>query len=307
MVSIKDLSYSHPNKDLLFKNINLTVSKHEKTALIGNNGSGKSTLLKIIAGIIQPSLGFVYTASRPYYLPQLFGQFNDYTISQALGVDTRLKALDQILNGDASDKNLKLLNNDWTIAERCFQALSYWHLDWLDLKQKMSTLSGGEQTKVFLSGIAIYQPEIILLDEPSNGLDPIGIISLRDLLKQLRDSGTAIVVSSHRLGELEKLTSDYIFLYRGQVVSFGDRIASNRAGHLRVELASNGNYIAEKLLLSSKILSASDTELVIAVIDAEDVPNIVSELVKGGARITSVILQRENIEDVFLRLYNERT
>ena len=77
-------------------------------------------------------------------------------------------------------------------------------------------------------------PQLLLLDEPSNGLDPVGIVQLRDLLKQLRDSGTAIVISSHRLGELEKLTSDYIFLYRGEVVSFGDRIVAGQAGRLRV-------------------------------------------------------------------------
>jgi len=102
------------------------------------------------------------------------------------------------------------------------------------------------------------------------------------------------------------LTSDYIFLYRGQVVSFGDRIASDQAGRLRVELVSNGNYIAEKLLPPSKVLGVSDTELVISVSDVKDVPNVVRELVKDGADITSVLLQRENIEDVFLRLYDER-
>jgi ABC-type multidrug transport system ATPase subunit len=129
---------------------------------------------------------------------------------------------------------------------------------------------------------------------------------LRDLLKQLRDSGAAIVISSHRLGELEKLTSDYVFLYRGEVISLGDRIVAGQAGRLRVELVSNGNDIAEKLLSPSEILGASDTELEIAVSNPEEVPDIVSNLAKGGARITGVLLQRENIEDVFLRLYNER-
>jgi ABC-2 type transport system ATP-binding protein len=126
------------------------------------------------------------------------------------------------------------------------------------------------------------------------------------VLKRLRDAGTAIVISSHRLGELEKLTSDYIFLYRGEVVSFGDKITSDQAGRLRIELVSNGNNIAEKLLSPSKIISVSDTELEISVSNTEEVPDVVSNLVTNGARITGVLLQRENIEDVFLRLYNER-
>jgi ABC-type multidrug transport system ATPase subunit len=117
------------------------------------------------------------------------------------------------------------------------------------------------------------------------------------------------VISSHRLGELEKLTKDYIFLYRGEVVSFGDKITSGKVGRLRVELVSNGNQIAKKLLPPAKLLNSSETELVIAVGDDNAVPDLVSSLVKGGPRITGVLLQREDIEDiedVFLRLYNER-
>jgi ABC-2 type transport system ATP-binding protein len=151
----------------------------------------------------------------------------------------------------------------------------------------------------------LNDPQLLLLDEPSNGLDPIGIIRLRDLLKQLRDSGTAIVISSHRLGELEKLTSDYIFMHRGRIVSFADKITASQAGQLRVELVSNGVSIAETVLPAFRVLGVSDTELVIAVSDPDEVPDIVSDLAKGGARIMSVLLQRENIEDVFLRLCNE--
>jgi ABC-2 type transport system ATP-binding protein len=149
-------------------------------------------------------------------------------------------------------------------------------------------------------------PDVLLLDEPSNGLDPVGIIELRNLLKKIRESGTTIVISSHRLGELEKLTSNYIFLYRGQVVSFGDKIDSGQTGRLRVELVSDGEHIAQKTFSSEKILSASDTELVIAIGHPKEVPSVVRQLVEGGAEITNVNLQRENIEDVFLRLYNEK-
>jgi ABC-2 type transport system ATP-binding protein len=160
--------------------------------------------------------------------------------------------------------------------------------------------------RLALAVALMNDPQLLLLDEPSNGLDPVGIVHLRDLLKRLRDSGTAIVVSSHRLGELEKLTSDYIFLYRGEVVSFGDKVISGQAGRLQVEVVSKGGYIAEKLLSSYQVLGVSDTELGIAVDNVDDVPEIVSDLVKCGARIKSVNLQTEDIEDIFLRLYNER-
>ena len=157
MVILQNIIYSHPNKDVLFDNIHFTVDKQNKIALAGNNGTGKSTLIKIIAGILQPSAGFVKTGTRPYYIPQLLGQFNDLTIARALQVDDKLKALHEILNGHVTETNLALLNDDWTIEERCHEALRYWELESFDLKQQMKTLSGGQKTKVFLAGISIHQ------------------------------------------------------------------------------------------------------------------------------------------------------
>lgn len=196
MILLQNLSYQHPNKDLLFRNIHLAVNGGEKIALVGNNGTGKSTLLKIIAGELPPSGGTVTTDFVPYYIPQHFGQFNELTIAQALRIEDRLTALHQILNGDVSETNLELLRDDWTIEERCKAALLQWKLEDLDLSQQMSTLSGGQKTKVFLAGIAIHQPQIVLMDEPSNHLD----VEARELLYQLiqTTSSTLIVVSHDR-------------------------------------------------------------------------------------------------------------
>ncbi|PWV54317.1 ribosomal protection-like ABC-F family protein [Chitinophaga sp. S165] len=194
MLILQNLTYTHPNKDLLFDNIYLTVNQQDKIALIGNNGAGKSTLLKIIAGILQPSGGTIHTNAVPYYIPQIFGQFNGFTIAKALQIEDKLKALKEILDGKVTEENLTLLNDDWGIEERCADALNYWGLGNLDLTQEMSTLSGGQKTKVFLAGIAIHQPEIVLLDEPSNHLDRAG----RELLYQfIQDTSSTLIVVSH--------------------------------------------------------------------------------------------------------------
>lgn len=174
MLTLQNISYTYQNKDLLFSDINLTVNNHEKTALIGNNGVGKSTLLKIIAGELQPTYGQIIVETKPYYVPQIFGQFNHLNIAQALLIEDKLNALKEILNGNTSEENFNLLNDDWTIKDRCKEALNYWQLDDLDLSQKMETLSGGQKTKVFLAGISIHQSELVLLDEPSNHLDVSG-------------------------------------------------------------------------------------------------------------------------------------
>ena len=280
------------------KNISLSVNKGQIIGLIGPNGAGKSTFLNLMAGLIFPTKGCVtvcgYHArstkarSGLGYMPEYPTFLGRYSARAVLRYHGSLLGLSQKAISLQADKSIQQLQMQEFIDRPC------------------SDFSQGMKQRLSLAVALMNDPQVLLLDEPSNGLDPVGIIQLRDVLKQLRDSGAAIVISSHRLGELEKLTSDYIFLYRGEVVSFGDKIASDQVGRLRVELVSNGNDIAEKLLSPSKVLGVCDTELEIAANDPEDVPDIVSDLVKGGARIRSVNLQTEDIEDIFLRLYNER-
>lgn len=194
MLFLQNLSYIHPNKEVLFENVYLTVNSRDKLALIGNNGSGKSTLLKLIAGELQPHSGQLVLTASPYYIPQLFGQYNHLTVAQALRIDGRLLALQEILAGNVTEHYLTQLNDDWTIEERCQEALQYWQLTDVRLTQPLASLSGGQKTKVFLAGIHIHQPQLVLLDEPSNHLDTAG----RDLLYEfIATTSCALIVVSH--------------------------------------------------------------------------------------------------------------
>lgn len=206
MLTLQNISYQHPNKDILFSDINLTVQNQEKIALIGNNGVGKSTLLKIIAKKSQSSNGIINIESEPYYVPQIFGQFDQLTIAQVLKIEDKLSALHEILNGNTSEDNFNSLDDDWTIEDRCNEALSYWQLNNLDLSKKMATLSGGQKTKVFLAGISIHQPELILLDEPSNHLDNVSRQLLYDLVL---DTKSTLIIVSHDRKLLNLLNSVY--------------------------------------------------------------------------------------------------
>jgi len=294
----KSLLRGRTNAICALTNISLSVSKGQIVGLIGPNGAGKTTFLNLMAGLIFPTEGCLTVCGHPArsmearrslgYVPEKPAFLGCYSARAVLRYHGALLGLSRKAISIQTDKSVQRLQLQEFAERPC------------------SGFSQGMKQRLALAIALMNEPQLLLLDEPSNGLDPIGIMQLRDLLKELCDSGTTIVISSHRLGELEKLTSDYIFLYRGQVVSFADRITSDQAGRLRVELISNGNYIAEKLLPPSKVLGVSDTELVMSVSGVKDVPNVVRDLVKGGADVTSVILQMENIEDVFLRLYNER-
>ncbi|MGF7040282.1 ribosomal protection-like ABC-F family protein [Mucilaginibacter lappiensis] len=219
MLILQGVTYIHPNRDLLFADINLVINKQDKIALIGNNGAGKSTLLKILAGSLPPTSGHVKAASRPYYIPQLFGQYNNYSVAQALRVEDKLKALKEILDGNVTDENMTLLGDDWAIEERCKEAFTHWKLDELDLSQKMGTLSGGQKTKVFLAGINIHRPEIVLLDEPSNHLDTF---SRSILYHYIKSTNNTLVVVSHDRTLLNLLDNVYELSKRGITIYGGN-------------------------------------------------------------------------------------
>lgn len=219
MLILQNISYKHNNKKLLFDNISFTVNNHEKIALIGNNGSGKSTLLRIIAGESEPLNGELRLSSEPYYIPQIFGQYNEFTIAEALHIADKLKAFKEIIEGNVTEENLNILNDDWTIEERCNNALKYWKLQDLDLTAKMNTLSGGQKTKIFLAGILIHQPELVLMDEPSNHLDTAARGLLYDFIES---TSSTLLIVSHDRSLLNKLNTTYELSKHGVAVYGGN-------------------------------------------------------------------------------------
>lgn len=196
MILLQNISFGFPGGNLLFNHINLTIQSHTKSALVGSNGMGKSTLLKIIAGEIQPLNGNINIQGDIFYVPQMFGNFNHFTIAECLKIDRKLQALHKITNGDVDEMYFETLNDDWDIEERCQHALEHWGLDNFELTQKLEGLSGGQKTKVFLAGIQINQPDIIILDEPTNHLDREGRKLLYDLID--KTDATVVIVSHDR-------------------------------------------------------------------------------------------------------------
>ncbi|WP_460613020.1 ATP-binding cassette domain-containing protein [Hymenobacter seoulensis] len=143
MLLLQNLGYAHLNKDVLFDGLNLAVNRHQKIALIGNNGVGKSTLLQLMAGLLVPSSGHVQTSSAPYCIPQHFGQFNHLTVAQALHIEAKITALQDILDDQATEANMAVLDDDWTIEERSQEVLGHWGLAEVNLTHPLASLSGG--------------------------------------------------------------------------------------------------------------------------------------------------------------------
>lgn len=196
MILLQNISFGFPGGDLLFNHTNLTIQSHTKSALVGSNGMGKSTLLKIIAGEIHPLSGNISLQGEVFYVPQMFGNFNHFTIAECLKIDQKLHALEKITSGEVDEIYFETLNDDWDIEERCRHALELWGLSDFELTRKLEGLSGGQKTKVFLAGIQINQPEMIILDEPTNHLDMEGRKLLYDLID--KTDATVVIVSHDR-------------------------------------------------------------------------------------------------------------
>jgi ATPase subunit of ABC transporter with duplicated ATPase domains len=201
-IIVQDVSYAHPDGESVLKGIRFTIGKGEKAALTGNNGAGKSTLLRIIAGKLPPASGAVICSSAPYCVPQHFGQYNRLTVAEALGIDRKLDALHAILGGDASAANFDGLDEDWSVEERCLGALAWQGLEHISLFQPVGSLSGGEKTRVFLAGILIHEPEIVLMDEPANHLD---LWSRKKLYSFIETTRSMLLVVSHDITLLNLL------------------------------------------------------------------------------------------------------
>ena len=250
-ISIQQISYIHPDKEVLFSDLNFAISKGQKLGLVGNNGCGKSTLLQIIAGQLSPSSGVIVRPDDLYYIPQHFGQYDSLTIAQALRIERKQQALHAILSGDASNENFVVLDDDWNIEERSIATLDLWGLGQFTLSYPMNLLSGGEKTRVFLAGMDIHHPPVILMDEPTNHLDSSGRQRLYDWVEKCRS--TLLVVSHDRtllnlLPEICELEKHQINYYGGNYEFYKEqKTLMQEALQQRIEEKEKALRIAHKV------------------------------------------------------------
>jgi ATPase subunit of ABC transporter with duplicated ATPase domains len=257
MLFLHNISFGFPAGNPLFNSINLTISSHSKSALVGSNGMGKSTLLKIIANEIEPLAGNINIQGDLFYVPQMFGNFNDLTVAECLKIDKKLDALQKITDGEVDEIYFEILNDDWDIEERCQTALQHWKLEDLNLNQTLESLSGGQKTKVFLAGIQINQPEIILLDEPTNHLDLEGRNLLYDFIE--KTNSTVVIVSHDRtllnfVDTIFELNNQEISTYGGDYDFYAEQKA------IENEALQNDIHSKERALKKAKEKERETTE-----------------------------------------------
>ena len=268
-------------------------------ALLGPNGAGKTTTLRMLAGLIAPSSGDVQLGgetmtrhnaprlrSRIGCLTETPGLWERLTVRQNLLVYARLHGLPHA--GAAVDEALEAFG----LRDRAADAAA--------------ELSKGLKQRVALARTLLHRPDIVLLDEPTAGLDPESARDVRELVQRLRNERRTIVLSSHNLDEVERM-ADRVAVVRARLVAL-DTPAALRArlfgARVRVGLRQPaGAYVDVLARAGFGDVQAHDRTLSIAV-DDEDAaaPIIVRRLVESGADIVSVAREQARLEDVYLRL-----
>jgi ATPase subunit of ABC transporter with duplicated ATPase domains len=191
LLTIDRLSAAAPDGTALFSDLTMSLG-HEVVGLVGRNGSGKSTLLAILAGEREPAAG---TIARPAHVAMLRQVQPDAgSVAEALGIAGDIARLARLEAGEGSAEDAGLA--DWTLQERLDQAFARVGLSGLGLDRTVVSLSGGERTRLGLAAMLLDEPEVLLMDEPTNNLDTDGRAAIADLLAGW--PGGAIVVSHDR-------------------------------------------------------------------------------------------------------------
>ncbi len=194
-------------KVVALENVSAQLPPGQIIGLLGPNGSGKTTLLRILVGLLPPDTGRVLYGGQPLSLQ----------LRRTIGYMPEERGL--YPNMRAQEQLLYLLRLKGLSASEAKQAIAYWaqrlDMPWLDRRAK--TLSKGMQQKVQLALALAGRPSVLLLDEPFSGLDPIIAAEIESLLKELAQSGTTIVLSTHRLEQVDHLCQHVLMIYRGRI------------------------------------------------------------------------------------------
>ncbi len=229
MIAIKNI-YKKFGKLEVLNDVNLTFNKGECIALIGPNGCGKTTLIKSILGMVIPTKGDILFDEKSIlnkykyrdqigYMPQI-GRYPDYmTVGQIIEMIKKIRNSNEVLDEDL---------------------IKAFELEKI-LDKQMRTLSGGTTQKVSAILAFLFNPDVLILDEPTAGLDPLASEILKEKIIKEREKGKLILITSHLLSELDDMISQIIFMQEGKVhfhKSIADLLESTNEQKISKAIAS---------------------------------------------------------------------
>lgn len=212
------LSVQAINKDFgklkVLNQVSLELKPGKSYALVGPNGSGKTTLIKCILGMVIPTSGDIQVDNVSI--------LNNWQYREKIGYMPQIGRYPENMTiGQVIDMMRNIRKNVTTFDEQLIEEFKLFRL----YDKRMHTLSGGTRQKVSAALAFLFNPPVLILDEPTAGLDPVSVELLKAKIQTERRNGKLIIISSHILSDLDELTSQLIYLFEGQV-HFNNSIAS---------------------------------------------------------------------------------
>lgn len=305
MIEVRGLSKSYGDR-LAIDKLNFSVSKGEVVGFLGPNGAGKSTTMKIITGYMSPSDGEVKVAGfdvfsdplevkkRIGYLPETPPVYGDMKVSDYLKFVARIKGVEEDNVRDYVASAIKKTNLS-EVENRLIQ-----------------NLSKGFKQRVGIAQALVSDPEILILDEPTVGLDPKQVMEVRDLIRKLKGQHT-IVLSTHIMSEVQANCDRVIIINRGEIVA--EDTLSGLSKHLssgsRVELKVRRGHdsLAKSLKGSEGVLNVqlSGAHLLVDIDGNENtLEALASQVVQQGCGLLEMRSQSASLEDIFIQLTSDK-
>lgn len=298
VLSINNLSKKYGKAQIL-KNVNLDIPKGSIFGLVGRNGAGKTTLMRIVTGLATPTSGTYSIGGVSSNDKKIL------TVRRRMGSITESPALYRNLS--AYD-NLKLqyINLGMTSFDDIPELLEL--VDLKDTgKKKAGKFSLGMRQRLGIAVVLCGKPDILILDEPINGLDPQGIIQMREILLRInRERHTTILISSHILEELSKLATHYAFIEKGEILQTlsSQELMSKvrKSSRIKVSAAEPLFSVFDREGIEYKI-DSTDTIDIYSDITAKHIINLADE---AGVEVISINENNESLEGYFMNLVAQK-
>jgi ABC-2 type transport system ATP-binding protein len=272
--------------------VSFTVRSGTITGLLGRNGAGKTTTIRMITGIFLPDSGSIdwlaggNTGSafrdRIGYLPEERGLYKQMKVFELLLFLAEIKG--------CRPQETKKKIDQW--LER---------FELLDKRDsKVEELSKGNAQKVQLIGTLLHDPDLIILDEPQSGLDPVNMVLVRNLLHDLRREGKTILLSTHMMAEAEKMADEIVLIHRGQVVLDGtlDQVRGSFGRNtLHIDFEGDGEFLGQLPQVRNASILSSSAEL--SLTDGAD-PQAILQASVPRLRIRRFEVMAPSLEEIFI-------
>ena len=279
--------------------VSFTVRRGTITGLLGRNGAGKTTTIRMITGIFLPDSGAIEwlggsAAGQGYrdhigYLPEERGLYKQMKIVEQLSFLAEIKGRRP---ADVKEK------------------IEYW-LERFELTakrdSKIEELSKGNQQKIQLIGALLHDPDLIILDEPQSGLDPVNMVLVRNLLNDLRREGKTILLSTHMMAEAERMADEIVLIHQGQVVLKGtlEQVRGSFGKNtLHLEFDGDGSFLSTLPDVARAAVHASSAELSLA---ANADPQRILEACVPRLKLRKFEVATPSLEQIFIEKVGAET